>query len=255
MAFRKVTAALGLIGGLLVAGQAHALWFKDDGTRFEIDDWAITGTSEADTDVANPDTAARGTGGAGYWVNGGTRDGELYAFLLSGDRAVTRDCGNCGVGETVNDSNSIGHHYFTIEDPFGDRGFTANAGDMIGFDYEADIEGADYFVSFNLDGTKVGETIQWSDVAATGLSGRPLDGSLMGTLSTTFDFNSIRIDIFSIGGTYVDESGWLGAVDLGNEAVGLDTNIADNIPEPASIALLGLGLLGLGWQRRRAAAA
>jgi len=251
----KLAAALGLAGVLtLAAGQAQA------GFTGLIDDMNFTQSSQASDSIVDgtADTAVRGIGGSGEWVRpNGTREGELYVNLISGDNATTEDCSNCKVGHTTNASSSTSHNYFLFESPDGSP-LTFNAGDSIKFDYETDIDNGDFILSFSNNGSKVGDEFWWKDLAATGLSvlpGNPLQGTLSGLLTQTFDADGIFIDIFSNGGTYTDTTGWLGTRALGNAAIGLDINI-DNlrvVPEPGVLGLMGLGLAGLaGWRRRRA---
>lgn len=251
MKLKNITAALGVAGGLLLAGQAQALLLDD----MNFTQTAATG--EDTTPNSGDETANRGIGGSGRLVTNdgpnGTRSGELYVYLTSGDGASTEDCGNCMASHTVNDANSTAHHYFQWNVP-GDP-LNKTTGESITIDYEADIAGMDLFLSFSdANGDRLGSFIQLPDLAATGLG-------LMNFETVAFDLTEdytgiadIRLDVFSNGDSYVDETAWLGtaALDLGDAAIGLDTNFRNlrQVPVPATLALLGLGIAGLGWQRR-----
>ena len=249
-----LAAAAGIGGALMLAGQAHALL---------LDDMLFTGSSTTGEDTTPSSgslTATRGTGGSGFFVNpDGTRNGELYVYLVGGDGASTEDCGNCMSGHTVIDANSTAHHYFKWELPDGASPFDKTVDHWIELDYEADVAGMDLFLSFDDNsGARIGSFIQLSDLAATGLGLTNFETVKFELSENYSGIASIRLDVFSNGGSYVDETGWLGttALGLGDAAIGLDTNFRNfvqQVPVPGTLVLLGLGVAGLGWQRRHAA--
>lgn len=236
---------LAVAGGLMLAGQAQALLLDD--MRF------TDGLVEAadTTPDSNPViTTPRGTGGSGVWV---ASRGSLYANLFAGDAIRTQDCSSCQVSHTDNAPSSAGHQYWSWV-----PGTVVTPEEGVAFDYETDIVGADFFLTLTLDGNVMAQ-MQWSDVGATGLTANPpplLNDETL-TLLYNMPINDARIDVFSAGGTFTDPTGFINngnPVDLGIAAIGLDVNI-DNlrtVPLPGTLAMLALGLVGLGWQRRRA---
>jgi hypothetical protein len=243
MKLKNIAAALGVAGGMLLAGQAQALL---------LDDMAFTGPLVEAADATPADggvtVTPRNTGGSGLWVT--ARD-SLFANLVSGDTIRTQDCPNCMVSHTDNAPSSIGHQYWSWANA------TAVDVDSVSFDYETDIAGADFFLTLTLGGTVVAQQ-QFSDVGATGLTLAPPPLVNAQTLTLAYQglIDDARIDVISAGGTYTDPTGVLGTVDVGNDAIGLDVNINNlqaAVPLPGTLAMLGLGLAGLGWQRRRAA--
>lgn len=234
--------AAAVAGGLLLAGQAQALL---------LDDMRFTTSSEASDPGTSP--ASRGTGGSGAWVS--ARD-ELYANNAGADTLRTQDCSTCQVGHTDNSPSSQGQQYWSWD------GGTPVDVQGVSFNYETDIAGADFFLTLFNGGKTAGDIVaqmQWSDLAATGLTGAPPPLVNAQTLSLTYSgtITGARIDVISVGSnSYTDPTGILGTVDVGNAAIGLDVNIDNlqaSVPLPGTLAMLGLGLVGLGWQRRRVA--
>lgn len=248
MKFRKHAVALALTAGFVVGGQAQAVLIDDfDFTAVPANGQATSGTNGA------VGADSRGTGGSGAWVDGsGNRIGQLYVNEVFGDPGMqTQDCPNCNAAHAVNPSSSAGHHYWYWEGP----DLSVNS---VSFDYETDIDNGDFFITLFNDGAIVAQE-QWMDVSATGLTATPPPLLLSQPLTIDYSgiIDAVRIDLLSVGNVdaYSDPTNVLSFTTLGERAIGLDANI-DNLryhqtPEPSTLALLGLGLAGIGWQRRR----
>lgn len=183
-------------------------------------------------------------------------NGSATFFLSTDDYINTRFEGSLGVN-TTSDDDFIGFVF----------GYNSST-DFLLFDWKqytqasaedgfrlAQING-DVSTFWGLSGT--GVNILATDYGSTG-NDRGWQDNV--TYDFTLDFTESRIvigiegeTIFDVAGNF--DSGKFGFYNFSQAGTGYGnltaTDIGGNVPTPAPLTLLGLGLLGLWWQKRRA---
>jgi len=242
MELNRLLIGIGLVGSLMFAGQANASFIIDDFNTAPptqvVSDGApgdsmagIQGTGNSLlTNITAGNIVLNALGGAAGWTR------TIIAELDFGDNVSTEVCSFCQTGHLVSGAGGgIGNSSFVYQGPSLDFGKAS----AVTFDYAADNDGAVVQFTFS-DGINPNVTVASAALANTSGSSAPANLTGVSIALPSFgglpgfsDIVAVRVDI-------------LGVADL-------DFSI-DNItvvPEPSSIALMGLGLVGLGWRARR----
>jgi len=259
MEHRKLYLGLGLVAGLAMAGQAAALVFVID--DFNAPDPIAVSDNTAD-DVAGIQGSGNQVGAppAGQnavwqWAdsiggpldiaenaqgNAGNRD--IYAELDFADGHVveTQVCHLCNAGHFSSDAPATGNGSWIYTGGPED----VSAMNTLVFHYAADLDGYSMDITFDWDNQTQSQTVNYllydtggpniTDPAQRALFSAPLSDWDQADFA---DLTSARFDV-------------LGVQDLD---FSIDSIHLAAVPEPTTLALMGLGLAGLGWRGRRKA--
>ncbi|SMF93514.1 PEP-CTERM protein-sorting domain-containing protein [Methylomagnum ishizawai] len=217
------------------------------------------------------DTSAWSTDDSASGAIGGYRD--LYLNHPSGGSDSTFTClsagdssGNCApyigtTGLVVYNEGAVNATAQVLWDGTNsalESGSTTPAMGLTGANLSA--SGAQgFYLDLNYLSAGVDLTITvWSNSGAVSASSTlhnlldcPLSSPLCGSLYKFFSFSSFTggaVDFADVNAIALSISGPLGYY---LEATSLETRSDPGVPEPATLALTGLGLLGMGWSRRR----
>ena len=245
---------MGLAAFLAVGSPAHATYIGDNsGNLFDLDVATNTSTFIGNGGVVMFDIALDPISGTLYGISGA---GGLYSInTTNGSVTFIGNSGQFINGLTFDSSGTLfgsgGISLFTLNTgtgaatTVGSTGYTSS-GD-IAFDALGNLfmsalgTGNDDLISLNAS-TGAGSLI--GSIGYGGVYGLNFNNSTL--YGFTLAGQTISIDTATGAGTLVAMNGIHAN---GADGVGGVTQV----PEPASIALLGLGLIGLGFSRRKAA--
>jgi hypothetical protein len=237
------------LGAALVAAAAAAAPAHAGVITFEDGYGPVGGMIDGDADSWKNDAYREAGYGIGYYSNVVGGEGSLVGVFMDGD------VDSCDTSSMACPANKTGKYYAALNDSYMGIRFEAGAGFLLK-SFDASFIGsspslASYpnppglirMIGYRADGSSLSQDYWLNGPTASGFQLNHFDA--VGAFANTMFVEAL------VFGYSCDTSGNCKAFQTNKGQFAIDNIAMTDVPEPATAAIVGLGLLGLGAARRR----